>query len=93
MPVYQPALPPAQVPTGRVSLLPPTHHPGPRLAITEFCTLYSLTNDICMCLTKNGFSSSLALRRVTVDDLKELGFKMGEIAELEEAIEIWAQVK
>jgi hypothetical protein len=30
---------------------------------------------------------------VTVYDLKEMGFKMGEIAELEEAVEVWAQVK
>ena len=50
----------------------------------------SLANDICMRLTENGFSSPLALRRVTVDDLKEMGFKKGEVAEIEEAVEAWA---
>jgi hypothetical protein len=43
-----------------------------------------------MHLTENGFSSPLALRRVTVDDLKEMGFKKGEVAEIEEAVEAWA---
>jgi hypothetical protein len=36
-----------------------------------------------MRLTENGFSSPLALCRVTVDDLKEMGFKKGEVAEIE----------
>jgi hypothetical protein len=87
--LYQPAPPLPAVP-GRSPLLSPNYNPGPRLSINDFCSTYSLGNDICMRLTENGFSSSLALRRVTVDDLKEMGFKMGEVAEIEEAVEAWA---
>jgi hypothetical protein len=71
-------------------LLSPNCKPGPCLSINDFCLTYSLADEICMCLTKNGFSSSLALCLITVDDLKEMGFKMGEVAEIEEAVEAWA---
>jgi hypothetical protein len=67
--------------------------PGERLTIVDFCSHYSLDSSICNRLVENGFSTSSALRRVAVSDLKDMGFKMGEVAELQEAVEMWAQAK
>ena len=89
--MYQPAPLVAPIPIGYIPLLLPTLYCGPHLAITNFCLKYSLIDDICIYLTDNGFSTSLAFCHIIVDNLKEIGFKVDEIAKLEEAIEVWAQ--
>jgi hypothetical protein len=90
--VFNQMAPPA-LPAINLPLLCTDLSPGERLTIADFCSRYSLAADIHKRLIENGFSTSLALQRVTVSDLKEMGFKMGEVAELEEAVEMWAHDK
>ncbi|SJL12745.1 uncharacterized protein ARMOST_16176 [Armillaria ostoyae] len=76
--------------SGSLPLLPIHLTPGVHVPISEFCKTYSLGSNICKKLIANGFSMSIALRRITPDHLATMQFKMGEIAELLEAVDQWA---
>jgi hypothetical protein len=40
--------------------------------------------------TENFYKHARALRFVTIDELKEMGFRLGEIAGLRDAVESWS---
>jgi hypothetical protein len=63
---------------------------GPKLTIADFCRNYSLSDSICARLTENGYSGTHTFSYIEVGDLKEMGFKGGEIAELKHAVATWA---
>jgi hypothetical protein len=72
------------------SLLPPSREPGIDMALSEFCTQYGLSNEILIKLTKNGYTRTRTLRFVQTDDLSAIGFMLGEVAEMKDAVERWA---
>ena len=55
---------------------------GPRLSLADFCHTYSLSNKLQTKLQSNGFTSSHALRFVSLDDIKAIGLLCGEVAQL-----------
>jgi hypothetical protein len=73
-------------------LIPHPRIPGPDLSIEDFCSLYDLDTDICDRFKEHKFKRSNAFKFVEVNELKEMGFLRGEIAELKVAIGVWSQL-
>lgn len=71
-------------------LLPSALNPGPKLTIEEFCAIYSLSNEILSRLRENGYSGSHVIQHIEIGELRSMQFKPGEIAELKEAVRVWA---
>lgn len=64
---------------------------GPNLTLDAFCTLYGLSEEIKTKLRENGYTGSDTLTFIIVPELKEMGFKYGEIAALKAAMRQWCQ--
>ncbi|KAJ7763179.1 hypothetical protein DFH07DRAFT_956554 [Mycena maculata] len=91
IPPVAPPAPMMPVPTTTM-LIPHPFVPGPHLTIMEFCNKYQLDNDICVRFTDEKFKNTSAFKYVELAELKEMGFRKGEIAELKVAVEMWAQM-
>ena len=99
-PIYPPiATGPAAEPAPQVPhvLAPNTNgslvhenHQGPRMDIEMFCTLYSLSSDFLCRFQEHGISGTHAFAHINVKDLKEMGFKIGEIIDVKEAVKMWS---
>lgn len=76
--------------TSEMMLLPSTLAPGPKLTLVEFCTAYELTDLVRERLDANGYTGSNLLPYIELTELKDMGFKPGEIAALKEAVRSWA---
>ncbi|KAG7093845.1 hypothetical protein E1B28_007484 [Marasmius oreades] len=73
-------------------LLPSVAHlSGQPLMISQFCEMFSLHENVSLHLQEHSFASVGALRQVTMADMKEMGFKFGEIAEIQEALKQWVK--
>jgi hypothetical protein len=70
-------------------LLPPLT-PGAKMTIEDFCSQFSLSAMILERLHANGYSGSHIIQHVEISELWAMAFKPGEIAELKEAVHIWA---
>jgi len=71
-------------------LLRTTSGIGPDMPIVEFCTSFSLQPSILVKLEENAYDYACNLRFITLDNLTEMGFKLGEKAALQDAIERWS---
>ena len=90
-PYMQPPLPgPATNTSTPLMLLPPSRAIGPYLTLQDFCTQYDFTNIIRNPLLDEGYTNSRVLQYVTMEELKEAGFKNGEIASLKDAVIRWS---
>jgi hypothetical protein len=58
--------------------------------VAEFCRDYKLSDKIHKLLDDGGFETVGALFEVTDTDLKEAGFKIGHISELQRALKNFA---
>lgn len=74
------------------SLIPNGHGPGAGISIQHFCSLYSLRLEIETIFIDNGFRFSSALEYISPDELKEMGFLRGDIAEIKRAIAQWSVI-
>ncbi|KAJ6544492.1 hypothetical protein B0H19DRAFT_1170800 [Mycena capillaripes] len=75
------------------STLIPSHLvPGPNLSMEEFCATYEIDEDIFQRLKEQKFKYTNAFKFVELADLQQMGFMLGEIAELRAAIAAWAQM-
>ena len=72
------------------SLLHPGQLPGPDAPLADFCTQYNLSDDILNKFTKNAYTHARMLRFVKITDLEKMGFLLGEIAGLRDAVEQWS---
>jgi hypothetical protein len=81
---------PAPMPNMAPMLLPPLRGPGANMSIAEFCVYYELDDSIRARLDDNGFKVARVLQYVAVNDLKEMGFKFGEIAALKDGVGRWS---
>ena len=70
-------------------LLPRLAAPGPRLTLQQFCSEYSLSNAVYHKLDENGYTGSNTISYIQVSELKEMGFKHGEIAAMKDAVRQW----
>ncbi|KAK7016689.1 hypothetical protein R3P38DRAFT_2785859 [Favolaschia claudopus] len=80
----------APAPPTTAMLLPPNTQVGPSSSILDFCAVYGLSADISTKLTTNGYQDTDVFYLVSIDDLKEMQFMLGQIAQLREAVRKWA---
>ena len=59
------------------------------LSLDDFCATYHLSPEILIRFTENGFRTFNQLCYISVADLKEMVFKHGEIAGIQDAIAMW----
>ena len=59
------------------------------MPLSTFCTQYGLSDEILAKLTKNGYTRTRTLRFIQTDDLNKIGFMLGEVAEMKDAVEQW----
>lgn len=71
-------------------VLSPARNVGPDISIAEFCALYSLQPSVQKKLDENSYDHARLLRFVSLDNLGEMGFKLGERAALLDAVERWS---
>ncbi|KAG2152702.1 hypothetical protein DEU56DRAFT_752017 [Suillus clintonianus] len=72
------------------TLLHPSRAQGRGIPLDEFCTEYDLGNNIHAKFAENAYKEARFLRFVTISELKEMGFQLGEIAALRDAVERWS---
>lgn len=73
------------------TLVPSGKEPGPKLSITEFCQQFDLGEAIAIKLSENEFASTHSFVLTSVQDLKDIGMKIGAIHELRSAVALWAR--
>ncbi|KAG0707966.1 hypothetical protein DFH29DRAFT_756527, partial [Suillus ampliporus] len=62
---------------------------GPTLYLNEFCSNYILSNDIRTKLHQNGYTGMETICYILISELKEMEFKLGEIAAMCAAMKRW----
>ena len=77
-------------PSANKMLLKPTSGVGRDMPIAEFCTSFRLQPSILAKLEENAYDYTHNLRFITLDNLTEMGFKLGEKAALQDAVECWS---
>jgi hypothetical protein len=75
--------------TSNSPLYPPNIKPQKTLTLINFCAAYNLSGDILVRFTDNGFTTFNQLCYISLADLKEMVFKRGEIAGIQDAIAVW----
>lgn len=65
--------------------------PSTPLQLADFCMTYTLKNEILNRFSENGFETLNQLCYITLNDLKEMEFKRGEIAGIQDAIATWSK--
>jgi len=63
---------------------------GQRMDIDTFCTIYSLPETIPELFRAHAITATHAFSHLTETNLAQMGFKIGEIIDLKEAIKTWA---
>ena len=86
--VVQPLLEPHIQKTTR--LIPSTLTEGSRMDIDTFCEVYHLPDAILQHFHDNAITGTHAFSHITDGNLTGMGFKIGEIIDLKEAVSIWA---
>jgi len=71
-------------------LLRTTSGIGPDMPIVEFCTSFGLQPSILAKLEENAYDYACNLHFITLDNLTEMGFKLGEKAALQDVVERWS---
>jgi hypothetical protein len=72
------------------TLLQRNRLPGIDMTIKEFCTEYGLCDSMVQKFQTHGYECARVLRFLTIDDANAIGLRLGEIAELRDAIEKWS---
>jgi hypothetical protein len=63
---------------------------GEDMPITQFCAKYELGKGVLEKFEENSYSHARMLRFVTIEELKEMKFRLGEIAALRDAVDRWS---
>lgn len=94
-----PVAPPAAVQPSAMSndnsppslyLLPHNRGAGTLLGLEEFCIQYQVDSMVHQKLDDEGYKTSHHLQYATVAELKETGFRIGQIASLKDAFSRWS---
>lgn len=65
---------------------------GPRMTISEFRSVYNLSDELEQKLIAHGYNSTHTLRFATIEDLQSIGLFKGEFAQLQDAISRWCKI-
>jgi hypothetical protein len=76
--------------TENAMLIPSGHAMGPDMPIIHFCLAYQLDDSIAEKFMSHLLKEARLLHSVHFADLKEMGFKFGEVAALRDVIEKWS---
>ena len=96
---YQDPVPPAPMPAPPVPnpaisrydvQLQANHLPGLDMTIAEFCAQYELGDGTQQKFVVHGYERARVLRSITLTDVTKMELRLGEIAELRDAIERWS---
>ena len=71
-------------------LLHPSHSLGADMLLADFCNLYDLDDSIHMKFEQHGYKRSRHLCYVQLDDLAEMELKLGEVAAVKDAVDLWS---
>ena len=74
-------------------LIPSTLSEGLRMDIDTFCIVYLLPDTILHHFHDNAIMGTYAFSHIAETDLVGMGFKIGEVIDLKEAIKMWASSK
>jgi hypothetical protein len=85
-----PPLPPLPATSTSDMLLPPSLSIGPSMPLAAFCVKYNITEVVRTKLDDEGYTDAHLLQYVSIAELKEAGFKNGEIASLRYAVSKWS---
>ena len=77
--------------TPNTPLFSPKIKPTVPLPLASFCTTFNLNENILTRFSDNGFMTLNQLCYIGLSDLKEMEFKQGEIAAIQDAIETWSK--
>ena len=96
-PVAVPKTPPCTPPRSTYDLQCPTLLPANRAAgtdmpIADFCAAFDLVQMIEDKLVENGYLHSRFLHFVTIDELKQMNFRLGEIAAIRDGVDRWSNI-
>ena len=70
-------------------LLQPSRLPGQDMPLAQFCMQYNLAQGVLDKLVENSYTQAQTLRFITILELKEMKFKLGEIAALHKVVDMW----
>lgn len=87
------APPPAPLLEKPTGLIPSALNEGPRMDINTFCAIYLLPDAVLQHFRENAITGTHAFSHITDTDLTQMGFKIGEVIDLKEAIKMWALSK
>jgi hypothetical protein len=80
-----PALPVIQTISDNPLLVPANATAQPAMPLIQFALQYEFSDNIRNTLQSEGFTSSNQLRLISLQELRDMGLKRGEIAVLQEA--------
>ncbi|KAF8955219.1 hypothetical protein BDZ97DRAFT_1674510 [Flammula alnicola] len=80
----------AAIPNNQTGLIPVGCAEGIKLDLLTFCTCYNIADDIRERLQLHRITGTHAFGHLSGDDLKEMGFKVGEIIDVKQAVKEWA---
>jgi hypothetical protein len=83
------AQPPQAAQPAPTSLMLPNYIEGPEMDIERFCLIYNLPPTIITHFYESAISGTHAFSEINSTDLKEMGFKLGEIIDLKRVISSW----
>ena len=88
---YQPlpVAPLTQPQVALTSLILPNCIEGPEMDIERFCLVYNLPPSIKTHFHESAITGTHTFSEINSTDLKEMGFKLGEIIDLKRAIGSW----
>ena len=93
-PVPTPIPAPAPVSIARLPLsemlLPENLPARPLCTVDEFCQMYDLGDNILHMLKEHGYAHTGSFKFVKIEDLRGIGLKAGEVAEMMDAVCQWA---
>lgn len=74
-------------------LIPEGYIEGSHMDLETFCVIFNVPNSIQDQLKENEITGTHAFIHMSTDDLRDMGFKIGQTIDLKEAIKKWVQEK
>ena len=89
--IQPPQVAPIMAPAVSTNLIPTNYVEGSKINLVTFCEIYNLADSIKQRLEENAITGSHAFAHMSTTDLQAMGFKLGEVIDLKEAIKEWVQ--
>jgi len=84
-----PPMAPLLNPVADSGLIPSQYMEGQKMDLSAFCDIYGLPEKVYERLNENAITGTHAFVHMTPADLVTMGFKIGEVIDLKEAVKTW----